>query len=692
MEADFSGYATKAGLKCTDGRTIMPEAFKHQDKARVPLVWRHDDSDPKNILGHAILEARDDGMYAYGFFNDTPAGKLAKVLLQHGDIDKLSIYANQLIERVKQVFHGQIREVSLVLAGANPGALIDYVAVRHGDGSIDELEDEAVIYTGIKLNLPSVTHADSAEGDTSGDAEETIQDVYDTMSEKQKEVLHYMLGVALETKTGDTGPDVKQSADSNDSDNSVEHGAESNDSDAIGDAASAATTEDTITHTNTDNTEDEAGKTDLSHMEGNEMGRNVFEQNGTGSSTPAVRPSYADIQAIVHEAQRTGSLKAAVESYALAHGVENLDVLFPDAQQVGGIEIDSRRMEWVAGVMSGVRKSPFSRIKTVVADLTFDSARAKGYVKGNLKKEEFFAIFKRVTTPQTIYKKQKLDRDDVIDITDLDIVTWIKGEMRIMLEEEIARAILIGDGRESDDEDKIFETNIRSIANDHEFYAVPVGVNLDDSESTVEELIDAVVLNRRFYKGSGQPTFYTSEEVLAKIMLLKDGMGHRLYDTVAAAANAMRVKDIVEVPVFEDDPTLVGIVVNLADYVVGADRGGQTSMFDDFDIDYNQLKYLIETRLSGALNKPKAALVVRKTGAADAAVVPTAPTFDTETWTLTIPTVTGVVYQNEAGDTLAAGDIVLTAGQIVRVFATAASGYYISGVRTQWSFLRPTGS
>jgi hypothetical protein len=651
MEADFSGYATKAGLKCSDGRVITPDAFKHMDGHRVPLVWQHGHKSPENVLGHAILEARDDGMYAYGFFNSSPSGLNAKTLVQHGDITRMSIYANRLVERAKQVLHGAITEVSLVLSGANPGALIDYVAVAHADGEIEHLEDEAVIYTGLLLEHeslnPEVAHVEKTE--SGSEKELTIQDVYDSMTQEQKDVLHYMVGAALE-QAAEESDNVAQSADSEE--------------------------QDQLTH---------------SHMEGDtEMTRNVFEQDSTPSSGPVL--SHSDLQAIVADAQRVGSLRTAFENYALQHGVENLDVLFPDAKMVGEIQLDSRRTEWVSGVMSGVRKSPFSRIKSVSADLKFDEARAKGYVKGTMKKEEFFSLSRRVTTPQTVYKKQKLDRDDVIDIVDLDVVAFMKGEMRLMLEEEIARAIFIGDGRDPGDEDKILETHIRPIAKDHPFFAVPVTVNLGDADSSYEELVDALVRARRLYKGSGTPTFYTSETVLSEIMLVKDGDGKRLYKTVAEAATAMRVANIVEVEAFESDPSLVGVVVNLTDYVIGADRGGQTSLFDDFDIDYNQYKYLIEARLCGALNKPHSALVVRNSGAADDEVKPNAPTWDSSTYTVTIPTQTGVVYQDSNGDELT-GAQVLDAGEVLTVYAVAGDGYYVApGSRTQWSYLRPTGS
>lgn len=661
MEADFSGYATKAGLKCSDGRVIMPDAFKHMDGAQVPLVWQHGHKDPANVLGHAVLEHRTDGVYAYGYFNDTQAGQSTKALVRHKDITMLSIYANQLVEKGRNVLHGAIREVSLVLAGANPGALIDNVNIAHSDGEIEELDDEAIIYTGLTLEHeagpgqqitdqetePAMPEPTTPEPELAH-AEKTMKDIYDSLTKEQKDVLHFMIGAALEDSKALAQSDIEDFIDS------------------------------------------EEGQDFLQEKGYVEMTHNVFEQDGTDGSGPVL--SHSDVQEIVRDWQRTGSMKAAVESYALQHGIENIEVLFPDAKMVGEIELDKRRTAWVSQVMSGVRKSPFARVKTAVADLTFDEARAKGYVKGNMKKEEFFSVSKRETTPQTIYKKQKLDRDDVIDITDLDIVAFMKGELRLMLEEEIARAILVGDGRDPGDADKINPDKIRPIAGDHAFYAVPVSVNLGDANSTHEEIVDACVRARRLYKGSGSPTFFTSETVLAELMLLKDADGHRLYKTEAELANAMRVGRIVEVEVFDEDPTLIGVVVNLSDYVVGSDRGGQVTMFDDFDIDYNQMKYLLEGRMSGALTKPNSALVLRNSDAGDVAVTPTAPAWDSAAYEITIPIVTGVVYQDADGNVLS-GTVALTAGDIVNVYAVADTGYFVNpGARTRWSYLRPTGS
>jgi Phage capsid family/Caudovirus prohead serine protease len=590
MEADFSGYATKAGLKCSDGRTIMPDAFKHMDGVTVPLVWQHGHSEPGNVLGHALLEAREDGIYTYGYFNDTPSGLSSKTLVRHKDITQLSIYANQLVEKGKAVLHGAIREVSLVLSGANPGALIDNVNLAHSDGDVEVLEDEAVIYTGLplehedKTELAEISHAEVTD-------ETTVQDVYDSLTKEQKDLVHYMIGVALETKPTES---VAQSEDLSQSD---------------------------------DLPEEKSSEDTLEHQEGNEMTHNVFEQNGIVQDK---RPTltHDQLSSIMADAKKHGSLKDAVLEHAVTYGIENIDLLFPDAKTIANQpEFVARRMEWVAGVLNGTRHSPFSRIKSVSADITLDTARAKGYVKATLKQDEFFGLAERVTTPQTVYKKQKLDRDDIIDITDLDVVAWLKAEMRVMLDEEIARAVLIGDGRNVASPDKIQENYIRPIAKDDEFYTHQTSV----ANTTVgDDLIDQILLQREFYRGSGNPTMYCTERFLTELLVLKDTTGRRLYESEAALATALRVSKIVPVPVMEDatvidvgDGTtvleLLAILVNLSDYTLGADKGGAVSMFDDFDIDYNQYKYLIETRLSGALTKFKSAQVIaRRPGAVTA--------------------------------------------------------------------------
>ena len=703
MEADFSGYATKAGLKCSDGRTIMPEAFTHSDGITVPLVWQHGHNAPGNVLGHAVLEGRKDGVYAYGYFNNTTSGQNAKALVQHKDITALSIYANQLIERSKQVFHGVIKEVSLVLSGANPGALIDNIAIAHSDGDVDTLEDEAIIYTGLTLEHADMSDDESDESEESenmehADDEKTVQDVYNTLNEEQKNVVHFMIGAALEEKGGDDV--VKQSDDSDDDDDDIAH-ADKTVADvynsfsdeqkdvvhfmigaALEDAGSGAPLKQSDDDSNTDdsNDDDNNNEGDLNHQEGTTMG-NVFERNGnTKQETPTL--SHSQLKTIVEDAQRTGSLKESFLAHAVEYGIENIDFLFPDAKAVNAdIDVLGRRMEWVASVIGGAKHSPFARIKTLAVDLTADEARAKGYVKASLKKEEVVKLLKRVTSPTTIYKKQKLDRDDVVDITDLDILSWLKAEMRVMLDEELGRAVLIGDGRDPEAEDKIDEACLRPIAFDDDLYAHQVTV---PSNVSGDGIIEAVLRARTAYKGTGKPTFYTTDAILTDLILLKDGIGRRLYPTEVELSAALRVDKIVVVEVMESITDLLGIVVNMSDYTLGADKGGAVSMFDDFDIDYNQYKYLIETRVSGSLTKIKSAIVVKR--AAGTVAVPVAPTYNAGTHVITIPATTGVLYQ--------IGGVTKTAGaqpaitETTEVVAIPAATYsFAHNVDADWTFV-----
>ena len=556
---DFSGWATKANLKCSDGRTIMKDAFKDNDGKSVPLVWNHQHNDPTNVLGHALLQNRDEGVYAYCTFNDSEAGKTGKLLVQHGDVCALSIWANQLKQNLNNVVHGNIREVSLVLAGANPGAFIDSI-IMHGE----ESDEDAIIYTGEDIVLSHSNESedkkmDEADKNVETNKEETVADVFNTLSEKQKNVVYAIIGQALE------------------------EGEES------------------------DNEESEGG---------NEMKHNVFDQTEEKKNDVL---SHDAMNAIISDGKRFGSLKESFLAHADEYGIKQIDYLFPEAESLNNPpEFIKRETDWVSKVMNGVHRTPFSRIKSSFADITADEARAKGYIKGNLKKEEVFTLLKRSTTPTTIYKKQKLDRDDIIDITDFDVVAWLKSEMRMMLNEEIARAILIGDGRLSSSDDKINEQNIRPIASDAELYSVRVPVSVAASATTDDKakaMIRAAVKARKEYKGSGNPTFFTTEDWLTDALLLEDTMGHRLYKNESDVAAAMRVSNIVTVPVMEgakgpNGGDLIGIIVNLNDYNVGADKGGAINMFDDFDIDYNQQKYLIETRCSGALTKPYSALVL----------------------------------------------------------------------------------
>jgi hypothetical protein len=659
---DFSGYATKAGLKCSDGRTIMPDAFKHQDTETVPLVWQHNHNEPSNVLGHAVLENREDGVYAYGFFNSTDQAKNAKTLVEHEDIKSLSIYANSLTEKSKQVLHGFIREVSLVLSGANPGALIDNITLAHADGDMVTLDDEAIIYTGLELN-----HADGeSEPEAESDEDEgpTVQEVYDSMTDEQKEVVHYMVGVALEAESEAAHSDMSEKKDEQEKKEKKEE----------------PTSE--LVHTDDNNEE-----------EGLHMSRNVFEQQSGGKKEGEHVLTHDALKGIVSEAQRSGSLKEAFEQYAFKHGIENIDVLFPDARAVtDSPEFDMRRVEWVSSVINGTKHTPFSRIKSVVADLTYDEARARGYIKGNLKKEEWFGVSKRVTTPSTVYKKQKLDRDDILDITDFDVVAWLKAEMRLMLDEELAGAILIGDGREVDNEDKIKDpagaiegAGVRSILHDHDLYVATITV--DDTADSVA-VVDGIISSLGFYKGSGSPVFYTTLPVLTQLLLTRDEFKHRMWKTPAELASEMGVSSIVTVEVMEREQDLIGIIVNLKDYTVGTDKGGEVNFFDDFDIDYNQYKYLYETRLSGALTKVRSAMVVRKAPAGASLAAPERPDFDGET--VIVKTTTGVTYKNkDTGVPLTtAAPVTLAEGASITVMAEPASGAYFfaSNQDDEWTF------
>jgi hypothetical protein len=645
-QPDFSGYATRAGLKCSDGRTITVDAFKHQDKAQVPLVWQHGHSEPANVLGHTVLENRPDGVYCYGFFNETEQGKNAKTLVQHDDIKHLSIYANKLTEKAAQVLHGFIREVSLVMAGANPGAFIDNVAVQHSDGEIVNLEDEAIIYTDDEL-----AHEDGKPDDKPDDKKDdgpTVQDVYDAMTEEQQNVVHYMVGAAVE-------------------------------------AAEKTTEHSALTH-------------DDKKKEGTWMSRNVFEQHKKDEEKdkPERRVLSHDEMREIHTfAAQTGSFKAGVEQFALKHGIDNIEILFPDARAVEATpDFDKRRTEWVSGVLNGTKHSPFTRIKNFIADITHDEARARGYIKGTLKKEEFFGVSKRTTGPSTVYKKQKLDRDDIIDITDFDVVAWMKGEMRVMLDEEIAGAILIGDGREIDDPDKIKDPigavdglGIRSIINDHELYVAELNVNIDDANSSPVEVVEAVMYGMEMYKGSGSPTFYTTLRNLTWMLLAKDSMGRRYWRSASELATEMGVGSIVPVEILDREPTVFGIIVNLKDYTVGTDKGGDVTLFDDFDIDYNQYTYLLETRLSGALTKIRSAIVVRKTAAANVLVVPQEPDFDGTT--ITPKTTAGVTYKRADTNAVVttAAPIALANGAELKIYAEPAAGkYFADDQHDEWVF------
>lgn len=599
MNYDFSGWATRNDLRCSDGRVIRKDAFKDNDGETVPLVWNHQHNDPLNVLGHAMLQNRDSGVYAYCTFNDTDAGQAAKKMVEHGDITHLSIYANRLKQKGSDVLHGAIREVSLVLAGANPGAYIDSI-MSHGE----ESDDEAIIYTDEEIYL---SHADNTEGETDmNENEETIQDVFDTLNEKQKQVVYAMIGMALE----DAGAGEAQHSD--DDDDYVEH---ADGEETVQDVFNTLTEKQKqVVYAIIGQALEDAGV----NTEGDEedMKHNVFDQDEMNGNDTL---SHAEMETIIADGKRFGSMKESFLAHAEEYGIKSIDYLFPEPKTLNNPpEFIKRDMGWVSKVMGTVHHTPFSRIKSMFADITEDEARAKGYIKGKLKKEEVFSLLKRTTTPTTVYKKQKMDRDDVIDITDFDVIAWLKSEMRMMLDEEIARAILIGDGRLSSSDDKINETNIRPIVSDDDLYTIKSKVTVAANATGADKakaFIDQVIRSRKEYKGSGSPTLFTTEDMVTECLLLEDKIGHKLYKTEAELATTMRVKEIVTVEVMEglkdkNSKEVAGIIVNLADYNVGADKGGSVNMFDDFDIDYNQQKYLIETRCSGALVKPYSAITL----------------------------------------------------------------------------------
>ena len=588
---DFSGWATRNDLKCSDGRIIRKDAFKHNDGMTVPLVWNHDHTDPTRVIGHALLENRDEGVYAYGSFNSTDLGQRAKIYVEHGDITAMSIYANQLQQQGPNVMHGSIREVSLVLAGANPGAYIENV-IKHGDEPDSE---EARIYTGMEIELyhadtsmkkeeekpkkgeetmPEETKKEVKEPETKETPKvKTVGEIIESMTDEQKNAVYAIIGQMKQDMEDEADDDME------------------------------------------DDMEDQIEEDEKSKGGSKTMKHNCFDQEERMDNATL---SHAEQLEILEDAKRCGSLKEAV----LAHGIEKIDVMFPDAQTISNEpEFIKRDTTWVTDVLGAVRHTPFSRIKTIFADITADEARAKGYVKGNLKLEEVFKMLKRVTNPTTIYKKQKLDRDDVLDIKDFNILPWMKGELRMMLDEELARAILVGDGRTELSTDKIKEDCIRPTWTDADLYTVKTKVEVSETATAEEKakaFIKACVKSRRDYKGSGNPVMFMPEDIMTDCLLIEDKNGRIIYDSEMKLASALRVRKIVPVPVMEgltrtvEEKThpLAGIYVNLADYNVGTDMGGEVNMFDDFDIDYNQMKYLIETRCSGALTKPYAAVAL----------------------------------------------------------------------------------
>ena len=586
FDYDCSGWATKANTRCYDGLTIAPDAFKECDGKTVPMVYNHDHSSVDNVIGHCLLKNRPQGVYCYAKFNNTDTGRTAKACVENGDLNAFSIYANGMQKVGKTVKHGFIREVSLVLAGCNPGALIDEVVKHSADEDYDE--GEAFIYNdeGLSLThgldpegnpLEELTHSADDGNDTkkedAGMADEkkdgkTLEEVYNSMTDEQKECCHALVGLAMEEADGDDGEDD--------------------------------------------------GKEDMT------VKHNVFDHD---TSETVLKHSIDDINTVIKGAKSSGTMKAAFENSDitgeelayLSHGIDNVEWLFPDDKVLDNPpRIIDKDQTWVGKVMSAVHHIPFSRFKSMFADMTEEDARAKGYIKGNFKKEQVFGLLRRSTSPTTIYKKQKMDRDDVIDITSFDVIAWLKSEMRLKLNEEIARAILIGDGRPAASEDKVDENCIRPVFNDADLFTIKVQVSttgLNSVEDKYKAAIKSILRSRKEYKGAGSPTLFTTEDALTEMLLLEDTIGHALYADEAALARKLRVSNIVTVPQMEGmkgakGGDLFGIIVNLSDYTVGADKGGAVSMFDDFDIDFNAMKYLIETRCSGALTTPYSAIAV----------------------------------------------------------------------------------
>lgn len=573
VKPDFSGYATRNDLKCSDGRTIRRDAFKDDDGQRVPLVWQHMHDSADNVLGHADLENREDGVYAYCFLNETSAGQNAKELVAHGDINAMSIYANKLIQKGSDVLHGAIREVSLVLSGANPGAKIDTVAIQHSDGFVEEQEDEAIITTGM-----TIEHGDEASTNDSGSSDDdednrTIGDIIETMTDEQKDVLTYLVDQALDEE----GEDNKNSAPTDN-------------------VAHSATKEANVKH-------------------------NVFD---SAADDRGPKLEHSQVKAIFAEAESYGTLSESVMAHAQSYGISNIELLFPDAKEVNNPpEFIQKEKPWVQAIVGGTKHTPFAKVRTTFADISGDDARARGYQKGKLKKEEVFKLLRRETTPQTIYKKQKLDRDDIVDITDFDVVSWIKAEMQVKLKEELARAILFGDGRSVASDDKIQEDHIRPILTDDAFYSIKHTLSKDTALGD-GALIDIVAESMLDYEGSGSPTFFAHKKVIFDMLHQRDKMGRRLYNTREELANALEVGSIVDVDPMKGltrtlgasegggTSNVLGIIVNMSDYNVGTNKGGEVNFFDDFDIDYNRMKYLYETRLSGALVEPYSAVVIEQ--------------------------------------------------------------------------------
>ena len=601
-EYDFGGWATKNGIECSDGRTILKDAFKQNDGQKVPLVWNHQHNDPSEVLGHALLENREEGVYAYCKFNDTESGQTAKALVVNGDVDKLSIYANKLKTHANNVMHGCIREVSLVLAGANPGAFIDTV-IAHGEGA--EAEEEGVIYTDEHINIndssesDNIEHSDDENNDKNNSnkeeekdmqegeenkEEKTVAEIFETLNEEQKDAVYALVGAALEHS--DDEDDEKDDNEDETSDSEEENN-------------------------------DNKGE--------NEMKHNVFDKE----SNDEVLQHSEILASALSDAKKYGSLKESVIQHAAIDNITDIGKLFPDATALNKEPIMIEKDQtWVGKVIDSVKHTPFSRVKTTFGRMTEPQARAKGYIKGNKKLNIQMAALNRVVTPTTVYIKNEIDRDDVIDITDFDVVAWQKREMRKELDKELALAFLLGDGRDVSDQNKINEQNIIPVVKDVDMFTInytitegkdynQTGNSHSENDSFTKGIVRAALRARKEYKGSGKPTFFTTEDYLTDLLLIEDQNGRAIYDSVDKLATALRVKEIVTIPEMEQEAyaDIVGIIVNMADYTAGADKGGNVNMFDDFDIDYNQMKYLMETRCSGALTVPYSAIVLKKASA-----------------------------------------------------------------------------
>lgn len=631
MKCDFSGYATKSNITCSDGRVILPEAFETSDGMKVPMVWQHDHDSPTNVLGHCELESRPDGVYCRGYFNHTDAAKAAKAAVEHGDVDSLSIYANHLQQEGNKVTHGLIREVSLVLAGANPGAKIDDIAIRHSDGSINHLSDEAIIQSGEHLahadepqekqgSMTSTQESSGSDTTQKPDNDVTLQDVIDSMTDLQRRVMYWFVAMArgvnpeddsdddsaeVSHADGSSGPTIQEVYDSMNDDQKTAVQI------VVGLAKEAASDDD-----DDSDDSDEEGDTEMAHS-------NIFEKNGDMDAMDknVYALEHSDVVPTIFSEISSGSfggsLKKAVIQHAQDYGIQNIDLLFPDAKTIRNTpDFYKRRSEWVNTVLNGTTHIPFSRIKSLVADITGEEARARGYTldrdHNNRKTDEIFSLLRRVTLPQTVYKKQKLDRDDIVDIVDFDVIAWMKQEMRIQLDEEIGRCVLIGDGRSAESLDKVRTDSVRPIAFDDDLYTIKVTLPADQNQA---QLVDAIMQSQVDYQGTGNPVLLATPQFVAALMVDRDKIQRRFYANRQELADAMGVSGIVDVPVMSNTTDSNGnilraIVVNLRDYTIGADRGGEVSMFDDFDIDFNQNKYLIETRVSGALTLPKSAIAV----------------------------------------------------------------------------------